>query len=143
MCSRRSNQVQTRTVSAASFLRVFWIPGRTCLVVAHRLATVQRCDVVAFLEATSSYLSQTRSPNRSSMPQHTVLCISTYELLLEQQCSFRTMLRSSSKLQGWSHPRARPSRGVLSKADASCGLQNGSLWVMCWSFTFHKRNQRF
>ena len=26
-------------------------PGRTCLVVAHRLATVQRCDVVAFLEA--------------------------------------------------------------------------------------------
>jgi ABC-type multidrug transport system fused ATPase/permease subunit len=27
--------------------------GRTSLIVAHRLATVERCDVVAFLEATS------------------------------------------------------------------------------------------
>ena len=25
-------------------------PGRTSLIVAHRLATVERCDVVAFLE---------------------------------------------------------------------------------------------
>jgi len=27
--------------------------GRTSLIVAHRLATVERCDVVAFLEANS------------------------------------------------------------------------------------------
>ncbi|OLP89672.1 Serine/threonine-protein phosphatase PP2A catalytic subunit [Symbiodinium microadriaticum] len=45
-----TSALDVRTERALAAAMDELMKGRTCLVVAHRLATVQRCDVVAFLE---------------------------------------------------------------------------------------------
>ncbi|CAE7774739.1 pphA [Symbiodinium sp. CCMP2456] len=87
-----TSALDVRTERALAAAMDELMKGRTCLVVAHRLATVQRCDVVAFLEGG---VIREQGPHEASLRKlHRVVCKAWVITFLD-----RCLLKLESALQ--------------------------------------------